>query len=78
VIMSRDGLTTINVAAFSAARILRLLVTQPEFRAKSDRLIDSLGQPVVSLRYCDAHPPVAVVDCAGLSPPRAPSCFPVM
>jgi len=41
-------------------------------------LIDSLGQPVVSLPCCDAHSRVAVVDCAGVSPPRAPSCFPVM
>jgi len=41
-------------------------------------LIDSLGQPVVFLICCDAHPYMAVVDCAGLWPPRAPSCFPVM
>ena len=40
--------------------------------------IDSLGQPVVFLLCCDAHPYVAVVECAGLVPPRAPSSCPVM
>jgi hypothetical protein len=37
------------------------------------RLIDSRSQPVVFLASCDAHPHVAVVDCADQSPPRAPS-----
>jgi len=52
-----------------------LIVDRSAFRVGE---IDSLGRAVVFLPCCDVHSPVAVVDCAGFSPPRAPSCFTVM